>query len=202
MTEQEIRNEVMTDSVNAVHYSDAKDRKFRRMVIKASRFPVYAHSEYMSPRKNRWLIFFEARSKKETGDMTRITIVCLYNSPHGYYAVMVSFIDGRSHLIIYAPHFFSRYAERCGIELSGIELIKRFFKHNSNYVYATKETVTGENAITREIYGSTEEGVAMGFISQESNIMFRTFITYDMTKGEQVSTFAENERIRKEIHYA
>lgn len=32
------------------------------------------------------------------------------------------------------------------------------------------------------------------------NILFKTFVTYDMLKGEQVEKFTRNEEIRKEIH--
>lgn len=200
MTEEELFIEVVTDMGNAFKYSDAKDQKFRRMVIKSNRFPVYAHSIYTSPRKNIWLILFEARTKKEIGEDCRITFVTCYNSPHGYYAVMVSFTNNRQHLILYPPHFFSRYAERCNINLSGIDLMLRFFKQNASYVFELKETTVGDNLIRTEVFGSTKEGVAMGFRSIGGNILFKTFITYNMTKGEQVSEFAENEKIRKEIH--
>lgn len=200
MTESEVVQEVTSDMVNAFKYSDAKDQKFRRMVIKSNRFPVYAHSIYTSPRKNIWLILFEARTKKEIGEDCRITFVTCYNSPHGYYAVMVSFTNNRQHLIMYPPHFFSRYAERCGINLSGIDLMIRYFKMNASYVYALKDVSLSNSLIRTEVYGSSKEGVAMGFRSVEGNILFKTFITYDMTKGEQITNFAENEKIRQEIH--
>ena len=199
MSEAELFKEVMTDMANAFKYSDSKDQKFRRIVIKSSIFPVYAHSLYLSPRKNNWIILFESRSKKEIGDACRITFATYYNSPHGYYAVMVSFVNNKPHLIMYPPHFFSRYAERCGINLFGIDLMIRFFKLNASYVFDFKDVpVCGK--VRTEVFGSTKEGVAMGIQSVDCNILFKTFITYDMTKGEQISKFAENEKIRKEIH--
>lgn len=200
MTEAELFQEVKTDMVNAFKYSDAKDQKFRRMVIKSNRFPVYAHSIYTSPRKNIWLILFEARTKKEIGEDCRITFVTCYNSPHGYYSVMVSFVNNKPHLIMYPPHFFSRYAERCGINLSGIDLMIRYFKMNASYVYELKHVSLPNNLIRTEVYGSSKEGVAMGFRSVGGNILFKTHITYDMTKGEQISKLSENEKVRQEIH--
>lgn len=186
--------------VNAFKYSDAKDQKFRRLVIKSTRFPVYAHSLYLSPRKNNWIILFEARSKKEIGEESRITFVTYHNSPHGYYAVMVSYLNNRQHLIVYPPHFFSRYAERCKIGLSGVDLILRFFKLNYSYAYEFKDIQLQADEFRTEIYGSTAEGVAMGVETVEGNVLFKTFITYNMTKGEQIDIFTENERYRKEIH--
>lgn len=44
------------------------------------------------------------------------------------------------------------------------------------------------------------EGVALGYVSAEGNILFKTFVTYDMLKGEQIAKFIENEKIRQEIH--
>jgi hypothetical protein len=85
------------------------------------------HLSYKSSRKNDWILFFEARNKKEVGDLSRITFVCYYNSPHGYYAVMPTFTKGKQHLIFYAPHFFSRYGKRIGLNLTGIALIKKYF---------------------------------------------------------------------------
>lgn len=202
MSETELFKEVTTDLVNAFKYSDAKDQKFRRMVIKSTRFPVYAHSLYLSPRKNNWIILFEARSKKEIGEESRITFVTYHNSPHGYYAVMVSYLNNRQHLIVYPPHFFSRYAERCNIELSGIALITRFFKLNCSYAYQFNNIPLQADKFVTEIYGSTLEGVAMGVETIERNVLFKTFITYDMTKGKQIEAFAENEKIRREIHEA
>lgn len=202
MTEAELFQEVKTDMVNAFRYSDAKDQKFRRMVIKSNQFPVYAHSVYTSPRKNIWLILFEARTKKEIREDCRITFVTCYNSPHGYYAVLISFLKEKAHLILYPPHFFSRYAKRCHVNLSGIDLMIQFFKLNASYIFELNERRIDNNHYQIEVYGSTKEGVALGFQSLEGNICFKTFITYDMTKGEQVSRFSENEKIRQEIHGA
>ena len=51
------------------------------------------------------------------------------------------------------------------------------------------------------VYGSSLEGVAMGVkIANVNIILFKTFITYEMTKGKQISVFARNEEIRKEIY--
>lgn len=200
MTEEEMRKEVLSDLENAFRYSDAKDKAFRRMVIKSNKFPVYSHAIYLSPRKNTWLILYEAKSKKETGDNSRVTFVACYNSPHGHYAVMISFINGNNHLVIYPPHFFSRYAMRCGINLSGIDLMLHFFRFNSSYVFDLKQVEVGKDMIRTDVFGSTKDGIAMGYLSVNKNILFKTFITYDMAKGEQIDTFYTNEQIRKEIH--
>lgn len=200
MTEKEVVKEVLSDMYNAFRYEDANQNKFRRIVIKSSRFPVYMSYVYTSKNKNKWIIQLEARNKKEYGEFSRIRFIVLHNTPHGIYAIMVSFVDGMPELIFYPPHFFSRFKERTRQSLSGVELIARFFKYNSSYVYETKGVQLPGNMWRTEIYGSTEEGVAMGVKSVEGNILFKTFVTYDMLKGEQIGKFSENERIRQEIH--
>ena len=202
MTEKEVEKEVLADMLNAFKYEDANSNKFRRLVLKASRFPVYSHHIYTSKNKNKWLILLEARSKKETGDLSRITNVAVFDSPHGFYSVMVSFMEGKPQLIFFPPHFFSRFRERIDFDVSGIDLMLRFFRHNASFVFSVKDILLSETSKITEIYGSCKEGVALGLVSTENNILFKTFVTYDMLKGEQVETFTENERIRKEIHEA
>lgn len=63
MTEMEVKMEVLLDGLNAFRYEDNISNKFRRRVLKATRFPVYSQITYMSPRKNRWLFC----AKRETG---------------------------------------------------------------------------------------------------------------------------------------
>ncbi len=200
MNEAEMKKEVMTDMVNTFSFSDRMDKKFRRLVIKSSRFPVYSVFEYRSPKKNRWIVFFEARSKKEFGDNSRVTFVCTYESKNGLHAIMFTNTNNKAHLIVYPPHFFSRYANRMNIELTGIELIKQFFKYNNSYVYDIVRKKLDENTYMDECRGSGLDGISLGFLTTEGNVLFKTFITYDMLKGEQISKFTENEKIRREIH--
>lgn len=202
MTESEIVREVLADMGNAFRYEDRNSNQFRRAVIKAARFPVRSEFVYRSPRKNTWLVLREARTKKEYGDNCRITFVTTHDTPHGIYAIMVSWVEGQPQLILYPPHFFSRFRERMKLSESGKNLMLRFFRFNSSYVHETiQKKVNGDQYVV-EIAGSTLEGVALGLVSTEGNVLFKTFVTYDMLKGEQIAKYLENEKIRKEIHDA
>lgn len=201
MSESEMVAEVTKDYFNAFRYSDHLDKKFRRHVIKSTRFPVKIHFEYISPRKNKWLIFFESRNKKEVFDNSRISLVAIFDTKIGIHAVMGTFTDGKMHYIIYPPHFFSRYRQRVlQNEIATKDLIIRFFKENYSYVYSVKDIQLTEDKWQREVHGTTKEGVALGFQTAEGNILFKTFITYEMLKGEQIEKFTENEKLRQEIH--
>lgn len=201
MTEAEIVAELDKDYLHAFRYSDHLDRKFRRRVIKSSRFPVRVHYKYISPRKNHWLLFFEARSKKEILDNSRITLVCIFDAPKGTYAAMGTLTGGKMHYVIYLPHFFSRYRSRfIQSDVNTKDLVVRFFTENYSYVYNINEIKLDNDAVMKEIHGSTKEGVALGYQSTEGNVLFKTFVTYEMLKGEQIAKFTENEKIRQEIH--
>lgn len=201
MTEAEIVAELDKDYRNAFRYSDHVDKKFRRRVIKSTRFPVRMCHEYVSPRKNHWLLLFEARSKKEILDNSRIALVCVFETAKGTFAAMGTFTGGKMHYVFYLPHFFSRYRSRfLQSDVNTKDLIARFFTENYSYVYGINEVKLDNNTVMKEVHGSTKEGVALGYISAEGNVLFKTFITYEMLKGEQIAKFTENEKIRQEIH--
>lgn len=191
MNDKEILTLLLSECEEVLAFSDTKDRAFRRKVIKSSVFPVYAYAEYISKSKNHWILLFESKSKKEIGDNIRYVSVCISNTIKGYYAFMVSYIQGKPHLIMYPPHFFQRYKDRYCVDKTGKELIIHFFTHNYSYVF---------NFAKEEVHGSTKHGVALGVMTENYNILFRTFISYEMLKGEQIEVFTNNEKIRQEIH--
>lgn len=198
MTENEMTKEVLSDMKNAFRYEDVNQNKFRRLVLKAARFPIYYHYVYLSPKKNKWFILLEARSKKEHSEMARLTFVTTHDTPHGIYAIMVSFYKGKPFLILYPPHFFKRFRERMSIDETGEDLMLRHFRYNNSYVF--DRSIKIEDSHFSEIAGSSTYGVAFGFQTEENNIMFKTFVSYDMLKGKQIEVYMRNEKIRKEIH--
>ena len=101
---------------------------------------------------------------------------------------------------IYTPHFFKRYAERFGVDETGEELIKRYFKLNSSYGFNFKRD-DWFNISIENVYGSSSDGIAMGVrLNEKINVfLFKTFITYDMTKGKQIEDFSSAEELRQEM---
>ena len=200
--EEQIDNEIMKDLANVLRFSDHQDKRFRKIVLRADIFPVHLSFFYTSPLKNRWFISYEARSKKEIGENCRMTTVCTYRDCNGFLcAAMPTPIESEKHTIFYPAHFFTRFRERMSLKETGDDLIRKFFSIDYSYTLEEKRTaILNSNAYIKEIYGSCHDGVCMGVMTNMGNILFRTFITYQMTKGEQIKTFAENEKIRKEIH--
>lgn len=201
MREADLLKELKADYLEAFNISEKKDHKVTRLIQKASIFPFFVHAFVTTPRKNKWLIVWEAKSKKNIGDNAIITFVCMHDTPHGRYAYMPTFVDGNLILIAYAPHFFSRYAERMGIKLTGLDLFLRYFKMNASYGFRNQEETLVSGGIIEHVYGSCQEGVALGVKSAVADIiLFKTFVSYDMLKNQQVEDFAQTEKIRQEIH--
>lgn len=202
MTESEISAELIADIPHILKHSDQKESKVRRKVLKASLFPVYAHSFYVSPRKNKWIVLYESASKKAVGDLGVVTFVCYYNTSHGLYAIMLTYIQDVKRFAFYTPHFFSRYAQRMCLNCTGIDLIVHFFTYNHSFSLSISSEQKDDGTKRLEAYASNRDGVGMGFVTEHSNFLFKTFITYDMAKGEQIDVFAKSEQLRKEIHDA
>ena len=66
MSDMEIFKEVWSER-GAVHgYMERLIPKYRRPIIKSNKFPMYfTPIEFVSRKNNRYLIFFEARNKKD-----------------------------------------------------------------------------------------------------------------------------------------
>jgi hypothetical protein len=200
MNEKELSAEVMQDMDNVIRYIEANLNKFRRIVLKSTRFPVYSYHTYTSPRKNKWIIILEARNKKEFGKMCGVTYVVTYDTPHGIYAILYSILNGNPILFFYPPHFFKRFRERTGQDKSGMDLIKEFFKINVGVVNKIINKMIDDNTCMYEVIGTTDSGVCLGLITSERNVHFKTFITKEMLKGEQIDTFIMTDAIRQEVY--
>lgn len=201
MTADELIKEFTADLPQIISISDARQKKADKIIKKSVLFPVYLHSYVKSKRGNDWILLIEAKSKKYVGDNCLITLVSTFDVGHGRCAIMWSSVQGKPQYIIFTPHFFQRFALRTGVNLTGIELIHRYFKMNPAYGFNVEKEIFGGMEKTN-IYGSTTEGVALGvrLYTENDIILFRTFITYEMCKGEQIESFAKADQFRKEMH--
>ena len=197
MTDDQLISEVIDDFKVVVSISNDKDKKVANLIRKRTVFPVRFHSFVTTKRKNNWLILWEALSRSNVGDKSLISFVCFYDTPHGKYAIMPSFSEGRIILLMFPPHFFSRFANRTGIDLTGKDLIKRYFEMNYNYGFSYNTDPDG----VVNVFGNCKEGIALGVeYKGKQIILFKTFITYDMCKGQQIEVFAQSNQIREEMH--
>lgn len=203
MTSDEQVKELVADIPDVMKVCDAKQGKADRIIRTSSLFPVYLHTWHTTRRKNRWLILWEAKSRKNTGDLSLVTTVCVIDTVKGRYVLMPCMVSSRRIVMLFTPHFFQRFSLRAGINLQAEELIRRYFERNPSYgIELRDEMMDAEHYITRATC-TTSEGAALGLqavCSECTYLVMKTFITYDMCKGEQIDKFAHSELIRKEIH--
>jgi len=194
MTSTEARAEILRDLPGVLRKVDAQDTLYRRAVIKAPRFPLFFEVEFTSRNKNRWILFFEARSKRDMDD-SRVSFACVVDSRIGLHAFMPTTIKGDMYIAVYPPHFFSRYRDRFCPDLTGLPLIKRYFRYNYNF---SLDFVERDGA--QELHAATLDGVGLGVLGVDNMLLFKTFVSFGMLKGEQVEKFADLAHIRAEIH--
>lgn len=75
-------------------------------------------------------------------------------------------------------------------------LRKRFMKNNFIFIYGLQDR-SPKFEVGAFIYGASLEGIALGRVLARNAFIFKTFISYDMAKGEQVS-YETQERVRCE----
>lgn len=201
MTPDELANEFSKDFEETALFYDAKRKQVNKLLKKSRIFPVYIKTSFKSKRGNNWIILIHGKNNKQTIDDCNVTIFSHFDCGSGRYAIIQFISDDEPFYIMFTPHFFKRYAERANIHLTGVDLIRRYFKKNGMYGFES-DTESFGNLYKRNMYGSSEEGIAMGVLlpSKTKIILFRTFITYDMCKGKQIDDFARTEAIRKEMH--
>lgn len=201
MTPDQIYDEIMLDVPNMLLYLKHKQPKFRKMVLQSQLFPVHAHSLITTTRKNNWLLLFSANRKKDVSDNIFSNCLCIQETQAGKVAFMRQVTNDMPSLFIYSPHFFHRYAERMGLKLSGIPLIRHFFENNTTS-YTKKRIINGKEELT----STFNDGV--GFCKEIENckhmcFIMKTFINYDMRKEDQGPGFIESEitRLAKDAIY-
>ncbi|WP_430720418.1 hypothetical protein [Sphingobacterium daejeonense] len=195
MSDKEIVAEMRAD------ISDVRDRfltqvNIRRLVLKADSFPVFSEQKIItSKRRNKWIVIYKADKKSDLkASGFKFILVCTASFPDGVHAFMVTKpypdFKGDWGLAHFSPHFFARYRLRFHVDKTGMDLKKHFFRKNHSF-FCDFQKDTALRIITpgRKMFGTSEQGVALGIIRSEYAISFKTFITSDMLRGDQVEHF-------------
>lgn len=210
MTPKEVRNEVIGDIEALIVKSSYLKSNATRVALKQTKFPCTYIVDWISPKKNKWLIIFNFYRRNVHKGGAGITGICLQKYPKGYAAHRWC-IDKfkRFYVSTYLPHFFERYAERMNIDKTGIDLIKHFICRNA---FGDHDYTTELSGIkSREgnvVHLCHPEGIAMGEEVSALHQVFKTFITYEMAKGKQLNVFCQKKgsmadglTLNKEVWY-
>lgn len=197
MTHEEVYQELERDRDTLTRWWQHQKDTLRRRLLKARQFPVNLWYEYTSPRKNHYTLYtriFDKRGK------AMLTGICAMRHTQEGLTGYTTWIEGQKLIspMVLTPHMWKRYAERCGVEKSGAELIRHYFTHNSYGQDTRNQQIVGRSVRyngEQHMCCCVNDGVLLG---QEQGRLFvaRTFITYDMCSGLQEQEFEE---CRKQI---
>jgi len=182
MTVNEIYTELCQEYEFCTNYINKVKNQYRKEVLKSSRFPLrFKPFEITTKRKNRCLIFLEAKTKRDANNLFR-TIVFYYQRPEGIYGVMLCPNLTGMVINIYSPHFFLRYRERfLKTELGALETMKSYFLYNP--------TTCGKFVTENLIQASVEHGfVFMERLNNHVNIV-KTFVNKELLFENQISEY-------------
>jgi len=178
MTDEEIRDEARREYNVVWAHVQRLIPQCRRPVIKANKFPIYFKPvEYISKRRNHYIIYLEARCKADYNNML-VTVICTYDrgGKHALMFVKPPYYD----VNIYSPHLFSRYRTRFlkDESISPVEVMNRFFKINPTI----HMLFTGDE----EIAGVCNEGVLLGIVKDNNIFVWKTYLSFNILFEDQI----------------
>ena len=193
MTHAEVFRELAQDRDNVSRWYRHRSREYRRKALKTRALPITWTEDYLSPRKNRYIICTRC-TRRDYIRYHALTVVALRKEEKGY-SVYLTHI-GTNTLIkptVLLPHVFLRYAERAGVKKTGTELIAHFVSKVSGGIILDDEHLAGRSVRYNgrdHMFIAISDGVLLG--DKEHGIFTaRTFITYDMATGMQREQFDE-----------
>ena len=112
----------------------------------------------------------------------------VYRQSDGLHLVGFLYLDSnplaKPEKCFYTPHFFDRYKERTGLpqEMTKIEVMKDWISKNIHL----NSDAQGNDKYPDGIFCAYPSGIALGREIGNGNSEMKTFITYDMLRGEQI----------------
>lgn len=184
MSNKEILSEILKDDEELVKrlYSHLHSNKIHRKLMKEKKFPFHHWHELKTKNKNVFLIHFNVDSRSLfRKDLFTFDVMCLVDTDKGKY-VYTTRIKSYEYdktktnvLIIYQPHFFKRYAERFGIEVSGKELIKLFFTENK-MEYGSIGDLKWKDSDDSDFCCYMNRGIALGHVEKDGTVHYNTVL--------------------------
>jgi len=188
MNFQEIRKEISKDYPLVFRKASFIGRKLYRLLSPKKDQTVCRTFDYTSYNKNNWLYRVFFKNKKEYYQL----MVYHYNNKG---LCVYQMYPENDYLLHYTSHFFSRYNERCALNLvKPTDIVKAFINDNCEYLIYKRKVL---RAGIRKFFCLTSRGIILGTENEKEKIYhFNTFIPYSALYKRQI-------RIVKEIyHYA
>ena len=199
MTYEEMAAQYLGD----LHDIMAKKKTFQAKFssyVKRSRskaYPMTAQYEYVShTNRNRYLYCYTA-FKRSDWDEPYCNAICLFEGKGGMYAMATS--NFQKTVIIFTPHFFSRYRERIlhGEDIHGDALIKRYFSNNTRFVLKEMDETFAraykkyEDDESQSWAARVNEGNIFLKTYNDKVVLCKTIISDEMLYDNQAEAFGE-----------
>lgn len=195
MTHEEVYQELERDRESISNWWHHTLWSQRRRAMKTTKFPLLLSFEHISPMRNKYIFFTRIFDKRMKHILTGILVP--RRTPDGWSA----YTNWLSHQklispIVILPHAFKRYAERCNINKTGLDLITHFFQINNHFSDSHNQRIVGKSVRyngEEHVASCVNEGILLG--QQQGELLIcRTFITYDMCSGIQQKVLEENRK--------
>ena len=169
-----------------------EDKKYRRYMLKQTKDNVRVYFkpiELTSKRGNKYILQLSSKGKSDYKKSGLLFILYMYyHRPEGIYVVMLTSKGSRTLeedlYNVYTPHLFDRYRERDlkDIHKPKMQTIIDFFQHNATGEFLTVDNVKYPNSI----FVTVPTGVLLGSIYNEQIFELRTYVSFEMLKGNQI----------------
>ena len=185
-TDIEKRDEIFKDKEDIqYHITTILQRAdYQRKVKKATKFPFNYITHYKTKRGNRYIIILTPTDKKRGGlSNPLLSIYTKLTAYEGEY--MLRYDTLFEHVMIYTPHFFSRYRTRFlkDEKISAQEVIDLFAQRNFNVSWSKQEC--GERV------GACKDGYIFIRTKDKGISVAVTFVSFDMLREEQLVDVGE-----------
>ena len=195
MTHEEVYAELARDREAVTTWWRHQLAGERRRALKWRQFPMHIWREYTSPRKNRYMFFSRVFDKHMKAILTGIGVI--HRTSEGM-TVYTNWLADQKLIspMVFIPHVWKRYAERTGIDKTGIDLVKHYFISNPHGKDSHNQKAIGRSVRYNgedHLANCVTEGVLLG--QQQGDLFIaKTFITYDMCCGRQQQEFEDCKR--------
>lgn len=174
------------------HQIDDLQSKYWRILIKTKPkgLKIYAPVMVNGNRGIDYMIFMLSRdwliTKKQR--MLDYMYFGVYRQSDGFHLVGFMYLDsnplGKAEKAFFTPHFFDRYKERTGLplDMTKMEVMKDWIIKNLHL----NSDAQGNEKYPDGIFCAYPSGVALGRELPDGNSEMKTFVTYEMLRGDQI----------------
>lgn len=194
MTDEQMRSEVRKDLAPIIRKYDDYSKAYRRKVLKtkAHKFPIVTEAEFISPRNNKWLLYWLSNNKREFEGKEKRKFVCIAHDFKGRKSAYEFNIRAGDIMIFrFSAHFFDRYKQRMKLTEKGNDVIRTYFRRNKRYLIGA-ETFLFSKGKKYEAVILTEEGACLGVL-QDEVILVATFIPIEYFSKAQKEFYSHFE---------